>query len=91
MPLLPTGVRRRLRDRALAASRRLSTGPEWERHVRDELDLLAPGEAWRDTVADGFHRLYYERGKERDDFEVDRSREKLLFTFNPGGWLRKVG
>jgi cephalosporin hydroxylase len=28
--------------------------------------------------------------KERDDFEVDRSREKLLFTFNPGGWLRKL-
>jgi cephalosporin hydroxylase len=28
--------------------------------------------------------------KERDDFEVDRSREKLLFSFNPGGWLRKV-
>ena len=29
--------------------------------------------------------------KERDDFEVDRSREKFLFSFNPGGWLRKVG
>jgi cephalosporin hydroxylase len=29
--------------------------------------------------------------KERDDFEVDRSREKFLLTFNPGGWLRKVG
>jgi cephalosporin hydroxylase len=28
--------------------------------------------------------------KERDDFEVDRSREKFLFSFNPGGWLRKV-
>jgi cephalosporin hydroxylase len=27
--------------------------------------------------------------KERDDFEVDRSREKFLCTFNPGGWLRK--
>ena len=27
---------------------------------------------------------------ERDDFEVDL-REKFLFTFNPGGWLRKVG
>jgi cephalosporin hydroxylase len=26
---------------------------------------------------------------ERDDFEVDRSREKLLLTFNPGGWLRR--
>jgi cephalosporin hydroxylase len=29
--------------------------------------------------------------KERDDFEVDRTREKFLFSFNPGGWLRKVG
>jgi cephalosporin hydroxylase len=26
---------------------------------------------------------------ECDDFEVDRSREKFLLTFNPGGWLRK--
>jgi len=24
-------------------------------------------------------------------FEVDHSREKFLFTFNPGGWPRKVG
>ena len=163
MPRLPTGVRRRLRDKALAASRRLSTGPEWERHVRHEFGLLAGGDGWRDQVTDGFHRLYYERGeaggtwkdttflgvttwkvpldlwvyqlaelrayapmvtpgsylvvedtninghpvyeafgpgpmeavqdflKERDDFEVDHSREKFLFTFNPGGWLRKVG
>ena len=45
MPLLPPGIRRALRQKALAASRRLSTGPEWERHVRHELDLLAPGEA----------------------------------------------
>jgi cephalosporin hydroxylase len=29
--------------------------------------------------------------KERDDFAADRSREKFLFTFNPGGWLRKLG
>ena len=28
--------------------------------------------------------------EERDDFEVDRSREKLLLTFNPGGWLRRL-
>jgi cephalosporin hydroxylase len=26
---------------------------------------------------------------ECDDFEIDRSREKFLFTFNPGGWLRR--
>ena len=63
MPLLPTNVRRRLRDKALAASRRLSTGPEWEHHVRDEFDLLAPCEGWRDSLADGFHRLYYEAGE----------------------------
>jgi cephalosporin hydroxylase len=63
MPRLPTGVRRRLRDKALAASRRLSTGPEWERHVRHEFDLLAGGDGWRDQVTDGFHRLYYERGE----------------------------
>jgi cephalosporin hydroxylase len=29
--------------------------------------------------------------KERDDFEADRSREKFLLTFNPGGWLRRSG
>ena len=63
MPLLPTGIRRALRQKALAASRRLSTGPEWERHVRHELDLLAPGEAWREAVTEGYHRRYYESGE----------------------------
>jgi hypothetical protein len=63
MPLLPATVRARLRDKALAAARRLSTGPEWERHVRDEFDLLAPSEAWRETVADGFHRRWYDAGE----------------------------
>jgi cephalosporin hydroxylase len=63
MPQLPTSVRRRLRDKALAASRRLSTGPQWERHVRDEFGLLAPAEGWRADVADGFHRRYYETGE----------------------------
>ena len=29
--------------------------------------------------------------KERDDLAVDRSRERFLFSFNPGGWLRKRG
>jgi hypothetical protein len=42
MPPLLAGARRRLRDKARAAARRLSTGPEWERHVRDEFALLAP-------------------------------------------------
>jgi cephalosporin hydroxylase len=62
MPL-PTALRRRLRDKALAASRRLSSGPEWERHVRREFALLAPCEGWRRSVVDGFHRLYYEAGE----------------------------
>jgi cephalosporin hydroxylase len=63
MPLLPHGARRRLRDKALAASRRLSTGPEWERHVRDEFARLAPCEGWREEVTGGFHRLYHDRGE----------------------------
>jgi cephalosporin hydroxylase len=63
MPQLPSRVRRRLRDKALAAARRLSTGPEWERHVGDEFALLAPGRGWRESVTDGFHRLYYETGQ----------------------------
>jgi cephalosporin hydroxylase len=63
MALLPAGARRRLRDKALAASRRLSTGPEWERQVRDEFAMLAPGEGWRRSVVDGFHQLYYETGE----------------------------
>lgn len=61
---LITGLRLRARDRALAISRRLSTGPEWERHVCDEFALLAPGEGWRRSVADGFHRLWYEAGED---------------------------
>jgi cephalosporin hydroxylase len=63
MPSLPTAFRRALRDKALAASRRLSTGPEWEGHVRREFGLLAPGEGWREQVTDGFHRRYYEDGE----------------------------
>src|SRR4029450_322452 len=62
MSRLPPAVRRRLRDKALAASRRLSTGPEWERHVRDELNLLAPAGAWRGALADAFPRRYYDAG-----------------------------
>jgi cephalosporin hydroxylase len=26
----------------------------------------------------------------RDDFEIDRTREKFLITFNPSGYLRRV-
>ncbi len=28
---------------------------------------------------------------DRSDFTVDRSKEKLYLTFNPGGYLKKVG
>ena len=59
---LVTRLRLRVRDKALAASRRLSTGPEWERHVREEFALLAPPPEGRDSVVDGFHRLYYDTG-----------------------------
>jgi cephalosporin hydroxylase len=55
-------LRLRARDKALAAARRLSTGPEWERHVREELALLPTPPAGRDPVVDGFHRLYYDAG-----------------------------
>jgi cephalosporin hydroxylase len=59
-----TSLRLRLYDKALAASRRLSTGPEWERHIRTEFALLRPPSRGHDTVVDEFHRLYYETGFE---------------------------
>jgi hypothetical protein len=52
-------------------------------HVRREFALLAPCEGWRRSVVDGFHRLYHEAGEAGGT-------EKLLFTFNPRGWLRKL-
>jgi cephalosporin hydroxylase len=74
-------------------------------HVLEELrayaPLVTPGSylVVEDTNING-HPVYEAFGpgpmeavqdflKERDDFEVDRSREKLLLTFNPGGWLRR--
>ena len=59
-----TRLRLRARDKALAASRRLSTGPEWEHHVRKEFALLAPPRGRHETVVDDFHRLYYDTGHE---------------------------
>jgi cephalosporin hydroxylase len=59
---LVTRLRLRASLKALAVSRRLSTGPEWERHVREEFALLAPPPGWRDSAVDGFHRLYYDTG-----------------------------
>jgi cephalosporin hydroxylase len=58
-----TRLRQRGRGKALAAFRRLSTGPEWERHVREEFALLAPAPASHQSVVDGFHQLYYETGE----------------------------
>jgi cephalosporin hydroxylase len=74
-------------------------------HVLAELEayapLVTPGSylVVEDTNING-HPVYEEFGpgpmeavqdflKGRDDFEVDRSREKFLCTFNPGGWLRR--
>jgi cephalosporin hydroxylase len=61
MPLL-TRLRQRARQKALAASRLLSTGAEWERHVREEFALLEPDPGAHEGVVDGFHRLYYNAG-----------------------------
>ncbi len=61
MPLV-SRLRQRARDKALAVSRLLSTGPEWERRVREEFALLEPDPGARDMVVDGFHRLYYDAG-----------------------------
>jgi cephalosporin hydroxylase len=56
-----------------------STDPEVVAQVAERAAGAGPAEAVQEFL------------KERDDFEVDRSREKFLFSFNPGGWLRKVG
>jgi len=61
MPLL-IRLRQRARQKALAASRLLSTGAEWERHVREEFALLEPDPGAHEGVVDGFHRLYYNAG-----------------------------
>jgi len=59
-----TTLRLWLRRKTLAASRRLSTGPDWERFVRDEFALLAPCEGWQESTAEHFHRLYYDAGEQ---------------------------
>jgi cephalosporin hydroxylase len=75
-------------------------------HVLAELyayaPLVTPGSylVVEDTNVNG-HPVYEEFGpgpmeavedflKDRDDFAADPTREKLLFTFNPRGWLRKL-
>jgi cephalosporin hydroxylase len=74
-------------------------------HVLNELrlysDLVTPGSylVVEDTQFNG-HPIQPNWGpgpmealeeflSENDDFEVDESREKFLFTFNPSGYLRK--
>jgi cephalosporin hydroxylase len=71
--------------------------------LRASAPLVTPGSylVVEDTNVNG-HPVYEAFGpgpmgavqdflKERDDFEADRSRDKFLFSFNPGGWLRKRG
>ena len=74
-------------------------------HVRKELDAYAPlvSPGCYLIVQDGFvngHPLEpdfgpgpYEAVQDflavDDRFEVDESRERMLFTFNPGGFLRR--
>src|SRR5215203_3701979 len=96
-------VRRRARDRSHVLV--ILDSGHARKHVLAELrayaPLVTPGSylVVEDTNLNG-HPVYEAFGpgpmeavqdflKERDDFEVDRSREKFLFTFNPGGWLRK--
>lgn len=75
-------------------------------HVLGELRAYAPlvppgsyviaqdgfihGHPIRPDVPPGPYEAVQEYLKETDDFEVDRSRERLLFTFNPGGFLKRV-
>ncbi len=74
MSLLPTGVRRRLRNRA----------PEWDRPVhaddrRPDTPAEEPGPTDRERLIDGFHRLYYESG----DFQVGTPRNLVSFQVPP--------
>jgi cephalosporin hydroxylase len=76
-------------------------------HVLEEMrmyaDLVTPDSYLivEDTNVNG-HPVFPEFGPgpmeavdaflaERSDFIIDRSREKLLMTFNPGGYLKKAG
>ena len=78
-----------------------------ERHVLDELRLLSPLVTpsqyliVEDTNVNG-NPVLPEHGPgpaealatflaENEDFELDEQREKLLMTFNPGGFLRRRG
>ena len=58
-----TPLRLWLQNKTLAASRRLSTGEEWERFARREFAQLAPCQGWQETVVEQFQRLYYDTGE----------------------------
>lgn len=97
-------VRRRIKpkDRVLA----ILDSDHSKEHVTNELyayaPLVTPGSYLivEDTNING-HPVNPEFGPgpmeavhefllENSDFEIDRSREKFLMGFNPGGWLRRV-
>ena len=75
-------------------------------HVRAELELLAPfvtvgcylvvedgcvnGHPLAPEFGPGPYEATHEFLAGRDDFVVDHHRERLLTTFNPGGFLRRV-
>jgi cephalosporin hydroxylase len=68
MSLLPTGVRRRLRNRAPATPEGPPARPGWDRPVHQEAgrpgtSTEGPGPSDRERLVDGFHRLYYEAGE----------------------------
>lgn len=70
-------------------------------HVKRELELYSPfvtsgcyvviedttvDKTWQKPGARAAAREFVERSP---DFEIDRSREKHLLTFNPDGWIRR--
>jgi cephalosporin hydroxylase len=67
-----------------------------EENVTRELELysplVTPGSylVVEDTNAAGARAAAERFVADRDDFAVDRSRERFLMTFFPGGWLRRV-
>lgn len=43
-----------------------------------------------ENCGDGPYEAIKQFLSERSDFEIDRSRERMLFTFNPAGYLKRV-
>ena len=103
-PDIVDNIRRHIRpkDRVLA----ILDSDHSKDHVLKELHayapMVTPGSYLiiEDTNING-HPVYPEFGpgpmeavaeflSETSDFEVDKSREKFLMGFNPGGWLRRI-